>query len=281
MEALKNKLKSRRGASILLAMLFLLVCMMVGTSVVMAAVSNAGKLDSVKKEQQKYLTLSSALNLLVDELENVEYKGQYNHTLRPIYETISEPVLDGDGNPTYDDDGSQIFTVTETDTVTGYEHIYQRTGGKVEGSAWLGSVLPMVNSMDAVFAKYFDGRLIAESARYPGDKFEVFIANPLSPPASYELTFTVKPDAAVQYGGLTAPVKVTVQVINGGGSGYEDGTIILTASLENEPNYRMEAVLRTEYVGLVNQFRLTADRTESFDHPTAPVKWKLDHITRK
>ena len=55
------------GASILLALLFFLVCAMVGASVLMAAASNAGKSRSSREEQQKYLTLSSAMQLVCDE----------------------------------------------------------------------------------------------------------------------------------------------------------------------------------------------------------------------
>jgi len=79
-ECLREKLNSRRGASILIALLFLLVCMMVASSILMAAASNAGRLKSNREEQQKYLTLSSALNLVIDELEQAEYEGKYKIT---------------------------------------------------------------------------------------------------------------------------------------------------------------------------------------------------------
>ena len=46
MKTLREKLHSQSGASILLALLFLLVCMMTAASILMAAVSNAGKLRS-------------------------------------------------------------------------------------------------------------------------------------------------------------------------------------------------------------------------------------------
>ena len=42
MKKLKGKFHSQSGASAVLALLFLLVCMMVAASVLMAAVSNAG-----------------------------------------------------------------------------------------------------------------------------------------------------------------------------------------------------------------------------------------------
>ena len=52
MKTLREKLHSQSGASILLALLFLLVCMMAAASVLTAAVSNAGKIRSNYEEQQ-------------------------------------------------------------------------------------------------------------------------------------------------------------------------------------------------------------------------------------
>ena len=77
MRRLTGKLKSEKGASILLAMLLLLICMMVGASVLMAAVSNAGKARSNRQEEQVYLALSSALRLVTDDLVSVKYTGSY------------------------------------------------------------------------------------------------------------------------------------------------------------------------------------------------------------
>ena len=81
MKTLNRKLHSQRGASILLALLFLLACMMVAASVLMAAASNAGKIRSNYEEQQRYLALSSALRLVAGELEKAEYRGQYTFNL--------------------------------------------------------------------------------------------------------------------------------------------------------------------------------------------------------
>lgn len=77
MKRLRKKLHSERGASILLALLMLLVCMMVGASVLAAAASNAGKIRSNRVEQQRYLTLSSAIRLVADELQKARYTGKY------------------------------------------------------------------------------------------------------------------------------------------------------------------------------------------------------------
>ncbi len=77
---LKRKLKSESGASLLLALLFLLICIMVSSSILMASVSNAGKYRSNMEEHQTYMALSSAVNTLCDEINRTEYRGQYEYT---------------------------------------------------------------------------------------------------------------------------------------------------------------------------------------------------------
>ena len=75
--AIGRKLKSSSGASMLLALVFLLLSAVVSASVLMAAVSNAGRSRSKLEEHQKYLALSSALTLLSDEIREAEYTGRY------------------------------------------------------------------------------------------------------------------------------------------------------------------------------------------------------------
>lgn len=77
MRRLQGKLHSENGASILMAMLLLLVCCMVAASILAAVMSNAGKSRSNRAEQQKYLTLSSAIQLVADEIEKAEYTWKY------------------------------------------------------------------------------------------------------------------------------------------------------------------------------------------------------------
>ena len=79
-----KKLKSQHGASFLLALLFFLVCSMVASSILMSSVSNAGKINSNKDEHQKYLILSSAVNLICDDLNNSYYKGSYTYSVETI-----------------------------------------------------------------------------------------------------------------------------------------------------------------------------------------------------
>ena len=115
MENLRNKLNSRRGASILLALLFLLVCMMVAASVLMAAVSNGGKLGSNREAQQRYLTLSSAITLVSDQLTAAQYRGRYTHTVTDVKKPVTTRHPDG---------------TTTTEWVHDYwQHSYRREDG--------------------------------------------------------------------------------------------------------------------------------------------------------
>lgn len=87
MERLGKKLRSESGASILLGLLIFLVCVMVGSSVFAAAASNAGKAKSNRVEQQKYLTLSSAIQLVADEIQQADYTGRYKRWLWDVTTT--------------------------------------------------------------------------------------------------------------------------------------------------------------------------------------------------
>lgn len=231
MEALRKKLASRRGASILMALLFLLLCMMVGTSVLMAAASNAGKIRSNQEEQQKYLTLSSALTLLCDELEDMEYVGQYYYGCIQVFRRVY----------TYDEDGN----------VTGYieedvrkVHYYEQETGvlrKKDGdpaAEWrLKEVFPLYNDLDSTFSDYFQVPL---GQKNPVDQYR---ETPLSPTMIFPLSpHSVTIAAAVDeetYGGLADQVDIEGEVDG-------KGKITLTATLKDHPEYVMEAVLKPE-----------------------------------
>ena len=78
MKRLRRKLHSQSGAALLLAFLLLLLCIMVASSILAAAASNAGKIKSNRIEQQKYMTLTSAVQLICDDLEKAKYTAEYD-----------------------------------------------------------------------------------------------------------------------------------------------------------------------------------------------------------
>lgn len=70
-----KKLHSQRGVTILMALLFLLLCAMVGSVVVSSASANADKNSGRKQMQEQYLALSSAIRFIEDTIEGKKCVG--------------------------------------------------------------------------------------------------------------------------------------------------------------------------------------------------------------
>ena len=64
MNAMKNKIKSQRGASITFALLLFLVCAMVSSVVIVAATTAGGRMSNLPDIDQRYYAVSSAAELL-------------------------------------------------------------------------------------------------------------------------------------------------------------------------------------------------------------------------
>lgn len=61
---MKNKLKSQRGASLILALLLFLVCAVIGSIVLIAGTASAGRLSELTEADQRYYSVSSAAQVL-------------------------------------------------------------------------------------------------------------------------------------------------------------------------------------------------------------------------
>lgn len=71
MKACKNKLKSNRGASMLLALALFLICTMVSSVIIAAAASGASRNTYRAEQQQAYLAINSATDLLVESMTDM------------------------------------------------------------------------------------------------------------------------------------------------------------------------------------------------------------------
>ncbi len=67
MKVLRDKLRSQAGASILLALAVMLVCMMAASVVLVAATVNAGKAGGTKARERAYYSVTSAAQLFADD----------------------------------------------------------------------------------------------------------------------------------------------------------------------------------------------------------------------
>lgn len=80
MRGIFHKLRRSNGVSMLMALLFFLVCLVLGSLIMTAATANASKAQARYEDQQNYLAASSAARLLKEQL------GTYTYTAGAILE---------------------------------------------------------------------------------------------------------------------------------------------------------------------------------------------------
>lgn len=211
MRKIREKLRSQNGASILLALLFFLLCGMVGASVLMAAASNAGKSRSSREEQQKYLTLSSALQLVCDELTSAKYTAVFSLEKT---EEIMKNV------------GTETEQKWELDH---YKYYYKQTDGVYTGK-FPENVLPLRNALNKLFAAK---RPLPWNTTSGENEYEYSSTLGTTNGESFELTLAVDKNDEP---GLAQPVKVTVTLEG-------NYRLSLKASLEDDATYAMYVTL--------------------------------------
>ena len=254
MEALKQKLKGRQGASFLLALALLLLCVMVAASLLTAAVSNAGKVRSNKEEQQKYLTLSSALRLVCGELEKASYRGQYQYS-------SADPVPD----------------IPATDTTPAVPGSPGKRGYTQEGGRFtcaLQEVLPLERDLDALFRGQFTLPGAKRDNKYDYS-FERLGDAALSPRGPYTLRLTAQTDEGA-YPGLGETVTILAEV-------RSSGFISLTATLESPAGapYVMEAELIPSGAPAKLFVLKGAEASTAELNQTEEMTWKVNWIAKK
>ena len=74
MQAIRNKLRSRRGASLTFALLLFLVCAVVGSVVLTAGTAASGRMSQIAEMDQRYYSVHSAARLLIDMMEKSDVR---------------------------------------------------------------------------------------------------------------------------------------------------------------------------------------------------------------
>ncbi len=70
MKRAAEKLKSSRGASLMMALLLFLTCAVVGSAVLTAGTAASGRMAKIAESDQRYYSVNSAANLLIDLLND-------------------------------------------------------------------------------------------------------------------------------------------------------------------------------------------------------------------
>lgn len=97
MKQISRKLRSKTGASMLIAILFMMFCLFVGGSVLAAATANGSRVAHMS-DQQDFLNQRSAANLIADEIDGGKLVSDLTLTVEDIYCNY-QPLkhLDGGG----------------------------------------------------------------------------------------------------------------------------------------------------------------------------------------
>ena len=66
---LRNRIRSNSGATILLALLFFLLCALAGSIILSAGSAAAGRISGLKETEQSFYSVTSAAQIMREEIE--------------------------------------------------------------------------------------------------------------------------------------------------------------------------------------------------------------------
>lgn len=103
------KIRSKNGATILIALLFFLLCAVAGTLVLAAGTSASGRVSGLATQEQSYYSVTSAARVIMSETDgqkidmytvgssqDVKYFSEPDSELKSVLETASEAIFSGD-----------------------------------------------------------------------------------------------------------------------------------------------------------------------------------------
>lgn len=127
LKSVRKKLKSNSGASILMALMFLLVCTILGMIALRASSTNVNHAKANQTAQQNYYATESAEKLLEDDIliarfscsswESESIPVTYKQKDDDTIETTTGTAVSDDGRYTATLTGSSVLTCMSTDTV--------------------------------------------------------------------------------------------------------------------------------------------------------------------
>lgn len=124
---MKHKIHSRRGASMLLGLLFLFFAMSIGAIVLTAATANAGRIARVRTAEQSYLAVQSAAVLLRDDLQTLRFACAYTETYPYSTDENGESTIQG---PSYALTAASVSNTTFTTLLqSDFESLYRYQTG--------------------------------------------------------------------------------------------------------------------------------------------------------
>lgn len=104
-----TKIRSKNGATILIALLFFLLCAVAGTIVLAAGTTASGRVSGLASQEQSYYSVTSAAKIIASETEGqtvdmykmedsktIDYFAEPDSKLKSVLETASAAIFSGD-----------------------------------------------------------------------------------------------------------------------------------------------------------------------------------------
>lgn len=233
-KTLVRKLVSERGATITLALLLFIVCVTLGSIILAAASASSGRMSELAKMDQRYYSVTSAVELFQDQLGDGYAEAVQTRTCSvPMTDSAAvlneDEVKEGDVEPTYHENGDKDFPA------------------------------PVVNVLDS------DGGVLDASA-YPVLTFltsELAFGTPKEPATGTSISWRNQAHS-LNDGGLKEKRSITLQIAVNEGSGLsdedqlkvkvkgsisEDGRATLTFTNDNGDTdlYELKMILEPDY----------------------------------
>ena len=100
MGAISNKLKSNSGATLMMALLFFVVCAVTGSMILLSASVSSGRLANMKRRDQNYFAVRSAVKMCEQQMK--EMNVAFSEELVEIVEETDDEDGETNSNVTYE-----------------------------------------------------------------------------------------------------------------------------------------------------------------------------------
>ena len=282
MNRIKQKLRSRSGASITFALLLFLVCAVLSSVIIVASTASAGRMAGIAESDQRYYSVSSASELLKELLDG---KTVSIVTVTTSSETTT--YTDGSPGDPVSDKETKVYLVPNKNAeeilaAIGKTNDFIIPTNQISGNGALGTALPTASILNDAAYKYY-GKITIPVAE--GGKPRTLTIN--SDMEKIDVNGTkLDPLAVTVEEKLEKNGKITLTVYNTNGDRFKQTLefsakppvpVEVTNTVPGEPmNHKSWETLSPDG-NTITQSSYTITTTTSVTEITS-LNWKLDSI---
>ena len=112
-EKIRNKIRSESGASLAAALLFFIVCAVVGSIIIAVAMSSAGRMSGITSADNQRYALESARSLIEETMLSDPEDSETDPMKRSYYENVSDVDSEDSPTKTLNPESAQITSLNQ------------------------------------------------------------------------------------------------------------------------------------------------------------------------